>query len=138
MWSAGVQLGWVRDEIAIHRTLHHPHICKLHGSFETSRTITMVLSLCHGGSLCDTMGRALASGSPLSEGRCHAAFVQLCGALHYCHRSGCVHRDIKLDNLVWVDERETRLQLIDFGFAATVNEQRNFAGSPHYAAPEVR
>lgn len=43
----------------------------------------------------------------------------------------------QLDNLVWADVRETRLQLCDFGYAATANEQRNFAGSPHYAAPEV-
>ena len=43
----------------------------------------------------------------------------------------------QLDNLVWADVRETRLQLCDFGYAATTNEQRNFAGSPHYAAPEV-
>ena len=28
-------------------------------------------------------------------------------------------------------------QLVDFGYAATRNEQHNFAGSPHYAAPEV-
>ena len=38
---------------------------------------------------------------------------------------------------MWVDAKQTRLQLVDFGYAATVNEQRNFAGSPHYAAPEV-
>jgi len=83
------------------------------------------------------MGHALETNSPLPEARCHTAFVQLCGAVHYCHRSGVVHRDIKLDNLVWADEAETRLQLVDFGYAAIVNEQSNFAGSPHYAAPEV-
>ena len=81
------------------------------------------------------LGRAV--GHRLPEARCRATFVQLCGALHYCHRNGVVHRDIKLDNLVWVDPQETRLQLVDFGYAAAENEQRNFAGSPHYAAPEV-
>ena len=49
-----------------------------------------------------------------------------------------MHRDIKLENLVWIDDQETRLQLVDFGYAATENAQRNFAGSPHFAAPEVR
>ena len=41
------------------------------------------------------------------------------------------------DNLCWADAEETILQLVDFGYASTANEQSNFAGSPHYAAPEV-
>jgi len=96
-----------------------------------------VLSYCRGGSLCDTMGKALETECPLPEGKVHVAFVQLCGALHYCHRHGVVHRDIKLDNLCWTDTRERTLMLIDFGYAATANEQTNFADSPAYAAPEV-
>ena len=131
------QLGWIHEEIKIHREMRHPHICKLHGALEDAQCITMVLSLCRGTTLSDTMGNALSTGSPLPEEYCRSAFRQLCGALHYCHRNGVVHRDIKLDNLVWVDERETHLQLVDFGYAATTNEQSNFAGSPHYAAPEV-
>ena len=131
------QLQWIRDEIAIHRQLRHPHVCTLHGAIESPATITMVLSLCRGGTLTDTMGRALEQQKPLSEAKVHSAFVQLCGALHYCHRIGVVHRDIKLDNLCWTDGDERMLQLIDFGYAATANEQSNFAGSPHYAAPEV-
>ena len=127
----GEQLGWIRDEIAIHKQLRHPHICTLHGAIEDASSITMVLSLCRGGrlerhtnpeadttrplasnahlrasqarapshlvagSLCDTMGRALESQSPLPEDRCRHAYAQLCGALHYCHRTGVVHRDVK-------------------------------------------
>lgn len=131
------QLGWIREEIAIHKQTRHPHICTLHGSFEDAHAITMVLTLCRGGTLCDTMGNALQNRTPLTEAKCKTAFVQLCGALHYCHRTGVVHRDVKLDNLVWADTRETKLQLVDFGYASTRNEQTNFAGSPHYAAPEV-
>ena len=28
------QLGWIREEIAIHKTLRNPHICTLHGALE--------------------------------------------------------------------------------------------------------
>ena len=90
------QLGWIREEIAIHRPLRHPNICTLHGAVEDASSITMVLALCKGGSLCDTMGRALETNAPLGEKRSRAAFCQLLGALHYCHRNGVVHRDIKL------------------------------------------
>ena len=41
------------------------------------------------------------------------------------------------DNLCWTGPDERVLQLIDFGYASTSNGQTNFAGSPHYAAPEV-
>ena len=90
------QLQWIRDEIAIHKPLRHSHICTLHGALENASTITMILSLCRGGSLCDTMGRALETNCPIGEEKSRAAFLQLCGALHYCHRNGVVHRDIKL------------------------------------------
>lgn len=106
------QLGWIREEIAIHKALRHPHICTLHGALEDRQAITMVLSLCRGGSLCDTMGRALATKTPLTEEKVRSAFTQLCGALHYCHRSGVVHRDIKLDNLCWTDGSERVLVLV--------------------------
>jgi len=109
----------------------------MHGAMEAANTITIVLSLCRGGSLCDTMGAALDAQSPMEEAKVHRTFTQLCGALHYCHRHGVVHKDIKLDNLCWADPTEQRLVLIDFGYAATSNFASNFAGSPHYAAPEV-
>jgi len=100
------ELGWIRDEIAIHKRLRHPHVCTLHGALESPTTLTIVLALCRGGSLCDTMGRALETNSPIPEARLHSTFLQLCGALHYCHRHGVVHRDLKLDNLCWADQRE--------------------------------
>lgn len=49
------EIRWFRDEIAIHKKLRHPNICTLHGAFEDLRKFTMVLSLCQGGSLCDTL-----------------------------------------------------------------------------------
>ncbi|KOO34847.1 serine threonine [Chrysochromulina tobinii] len=131
------QLSWIRDEIAIHKQLRHPHVVTMHGANEAPTTITIVLALCRGGSLCDTMGAALEGQTPIDETKVHRTFTQLCGALHYCHRHGVVHRDIKLDNLCWADEREERLKLIDFGYAAKSNLAVNFAGSPHYVAPEV-
>jgi hypothetical protein len=90
------QLQWIRDEISIHKPLRHAHICTLHGAIEDASTITMILSICRGGSLCDSMGRALETNCPIGEVKSRAAFLQLCGALHYCHRNGVVHRDIKL------------------------------------------
>ncbi len=131
------QVGWIREEITIHKRLRHPNICTLHGSFESLSKFTLCLALCRGGTLVDTMGAALDAGEPLEDVRVRSAFVQLLGAMHYLDGLGIVHRDIKLDNLAWQDVRRTRLQLLDFGYASTTDEHRQFSGSAHFAAPEV-
>ena len=131
------ELGWIREEIAIHTSLHHSHICKMYAGWEGGSTFTMVLQLCRGGSLCDTMGRALDDGAPLEEAFVRATFCQLLGALEHCHSHGVVHRDLKLDNLCWLDDEESHLLLLDFGYASTRDTHTAFSGSAHYAAPEV-
>ena len=35
------QIGWIREEIAIHKRLRHPNIRTLHGSFESLSKITL-------------------------------------------------------------------------------------------------
>jgi len=85
------QIGWIREEIAIHKRLRHPNICTLHGSFESLSTITICLSLCRGGSLVDMMGAMLYVGELLAAAHVHGAFVQLLSALRYLESVGFVH-----------------------------------------------
>jgi serine/threonine protein kinase len=131
------QIGWIREEIAIHKRLRHPYICTLHGSFKSLSNIMICLSLCRGGSLVDMMGAALDAGKLLAAAHVHGAFVKLLSALRYLESVSIVHRDIKLDNLVWADAQRTRLQLIDFGYASTTDVHSQYSGSAHFAAPEV-
>ena len=54
------------------------------------------------------------------------------------HTNGIVHRDIKLENLLRMDDE--RIVITDFGFAtsATFDQSLKTAcGSPCYAAPEL-
>lgn len=130
-------LAWVREEIAIHTRMRHPHVCTLHCVVEDHASFTLVLELCRGGTLADTLGRKLRAGGALGEARSQAAFAQLVGALDYLARHGVCHRDIKLENLGWATPEETRLLLLDFGHASTRDRHASFAGSAHFAAPEV-
>ena len=130
-------LHWLKEEIEIHKAMRHPHVCTLHERTEDELSITIILSLCRGGSLCDTLIACLDSGTNLRPERCHTIFLQLIGALEYLHRHGIVHRDIKLDNLCWRDREEKHLLLIDFGHASRREYHSSYAGSAHYAAPEV-
>jgi len=61
-------------------------------------------------------------------------------ALEYIHKCGVVHRDIKLDNIMFCKRGDTRkIKIIDFGFSHVIGE--NFimksCGTPAFIAPEV-
>ena len=79
--------------------------------------------------------------SLLREIRLRRGFAQLAEGLHFLHRAGIVHRDVKPSNvMVSGDER---VVLLDFGLAARfeksgdyLSSQDNVVGSAHYMAPE--
>ena len=58
----------------------------------------------------------------------------ICEALQYAHDKGIVHRDIKPENLLL--DREGRVKIADFGIAALMGADGEFAGTPPYMAPE--
>lgn len=65
-------------------------------------------------------------------------FKQLALGIQHLHNHGIVHRDIKDENAVL--DKDLNIQLIDFGSAAYLNQDRkydNFVGTLDYAAPEV-
>lgn len=66
-------------------------------------------------------------------------------ALIHCHANGIIHRDIKLENIMFntseiVDYSD--IQLIDFGLATSTENNsigllNTIVGSPYFTAPEV-
>ena len=50
------------------------------------------------------------------------------------------HRDIKLENIIFLDERHKVVRIIDFGFSTRCAPDRRlrlFCGTPSYMAPEI-
>lgn len=67
------------------------------------------------------------------------SFTQLVGAVAYVHQQRCVHRDLKLENIL-LDKHEN-VKLLDFGFAreyeGKTNYLQTFCGTICYSAPEM-
>lgn len=66
-------------------------------------------------------------------------FAQLVGAVTYVHNQSCVHRDLKLENIL-LDKHEN-VKLCDFGFTREYEGKasylQTFCGTVCYSAPEM-
>jgi serine/threonine protein kinase len=66
-------------------------------------------------------------------------FTQLVGAVSYVHNLSCVHRDLKLENIL-LDKNEN-VKLVDFGFTREYEGKasylQTFCGTVCYSAPEM-
>lgn len=118
--------------------LDHPHIVRVHDFDSDAFGVPfMVMERLTGrtvGSLIDKRGK-------VEPEEAYEITRQLLDALHcaHTHETPVVHRDIKPDNIFLHQPRhgQSILKLIDFGLAAESGvQEKDFAGSVHYAAPE--
>lgn len=82
------------------------------------------MELCAGGDLLTYVRRR----GCLSEVIARDLFSQIASAVHYCHRKGIVHRDIKLDNLLLEIGNSgdvTTVKLCDFGVSKLLTDPEN-------------
>ncbi|EWC46165.1 hypothetical protein DRE_04543 [Drechslerella stenobrocha 248] len=94
----------------------------------------MVLEYCPGAELYDY----LISNGRLSNDTAQKIFAQLVGAVAYVHQKHCVHRDLKLENIML--DRYENVKLCDFGFTREYEKLRplqTFCGTVCYSAPEM-
>jgi len=141
--------GDVEAEIASSCEFDHPYLLKLHAFFREGRTYHLVMDLCTGGDLCQYIknyvsatrqfDRSFRGGLPTKMA---ARFLwQMLNGLTFLHHHGFVHRDIKPDNYLLLNQSDNSpLKLADFGFAcqlARAEKLTRAVGTPCYAAPEV-
>lgn len=76
-----------------------------------------------------------------TEVQCAIILHQIAQGVKYMHDHNIVHRDLKLENLMFDEPGNIRkLKIIDFGFSKIVAEDdqlQTVCGSPQYVAPEI-
>ncbi|KAL3445787.1 hypothetical protein BJX65DRAFT_142593 [Aspergillus insuetus] len=122
-------------EIHHHRQFLHPHIARLYEVIVTEKLVWLVLEYCPG----DELYNYLLRNGPLPIEKVKKIFTQLVGAVSYVHSKSCVHRDLKLENIL-LDKHEN-VKLCDFGFTREYEGKasylQTFCGTVCYSAPEM-
>ena len=126
-----------KREVRAAARLTHPNIVTVYEFGQGEGLHFYTMALMQGGDL-KTGIRAHPEGMPPAEARTVA--VAVARALHYAHRRGFVHRDVKPENILFGEEGTP--QLTDFGIARAIGSGTRMTatgmsiGSPHYMSPE--
>ena len=127
------------SEISIIRGLRHSNIVDLIDVFDYDNKSCFVMEYCSGGELKDYVQTK----GPLSEKEVYRIILQIVDAIRYCHNSSIVHRDLKLENILFSRPSKKTVKIVDFGISGmfkigNISEgERSDAGSLHYIAPEI-
>lgn len=87
----------------------------------------------------DELYNYLSHHGPIEPSMVQKIFTQLVGAVSYVHSKSCVHRDLKLENIL-LDKNEN-VKLCDFGFTREYEGKSSYlqtwCGTVCYSAPEM-
>lgn len=120
------------NEITIMRRLDHPYVLKLYEVYHVKRKLWLVTELLGGGDLASRKH---------SEHGTKNVIEQVLRALVYLHRMGVVHRDIKLENILYENNSQNAtVRLIDFGLSRKFDRTTvmgDYARTPYTLTPEA-
>ena len=107
-----------QNEIKILSMVDHPNIVRLFEVIEDDKYFNLFQELCTGGELLSKVKKSL------KEKEIAKIFKQIMSAIAYCHEKGIVHRDMKLENILFATESEdSPIKIIDFGLSVLLGKK---------------
>jgi serine/threonine protein kinase len=123
------------NESRVASELHHPNIVRILDIGKTDSVTYFAMDL-----YPDSLSSRLSRDGPLPEDTLLRVAQDITSALAFAHKSGIIHRDIKVDNILFA--ADGRAVIADFGIAHAVSGYATAAGvnmtigTPHYVSPE--
>ncbi|EAR97822.2 kinase domain protein (macronuclear) [Tetrahymena thermophila SB210] len=130
---------YLKREVDIIKQLDHPNICRFLETYMDKDHIYLVMEYLSGGTLRDKF----INKEELTEYQISQVMQKLFYAINYLHTRNIVHRDLKLENVVYTSTDENaEIKIIDFGLSKKLNvrssrKRHTKVGSAYYMAPEV-
>ena len=116
--------------------LSHPNIVTIYDLGEANGRLFIVMEYLEG----QELKHLIAQRTPLALEDKLSVMRQVCDGLHYAHRQGVVHRDIKPGNILL--KPNGQVKILDFGIARIANAEHDLTrtglimGTLRYIAPE--
>lgn len=130
-----MQVVW--NEVTLLLRLDHPSVLQLVELFTEGDCWYIVTTLMSG---CELLHDVVENGC-FSEDDARVVMRQLLTSLDHLHAHGVVHRDVKLENIMFESSSSLgAIRLIDFGLATSFSPGQmlhDACGTPHCIAPEV-
>lgn len=111
------------------RSLEHPHIARAYEVLDTPRP-TVILETLTGETLAHMIDE---SPKRLAVGEICFLGLHLCSALHYLHRQGLLHLDLKPSNIV---AERGMAKVLDLSIARPPGTSKAGVGTDQYMSPE--
>ena len=114
--------------------LSHPNIIKIYNFYTYENYLYNVMEYAKGGELTQLIN----SKDEITETKIKDIFKQIYSAVKYLHNKNIIHRDLKTNNIVFLDEEKTHVAIIDFGISSTsCGGDVLKAGTLKYLPPEI-
>ncbi len=115
--------------------LSYSHIVNVIGIEKYKNTFCIIMELLEG----ESLQKILARSGRMEQGRAVNLALQVADALHYAHTKGIIHRDVKPDNIMVMEDDEVKVT--DFGIArcagSSIKTQAGVSmGTPKFMSPE--
>ena len=124
----------VLNEIKIHRSLIHEHICKYEHSFEDKNNVYIIMEYCPDGTLLNLLNKR----KKLEEVEIRFYMYQVLKVLKYFRVQKLIHRDLTLKNIFLKNYKTIKISDFGLSFRECEFDEKDgiICGTPGYFTPE--